>query len=262
MIRALMTAATGMYAQALMVDVIANNLANVNTTGFKRSKVEFQDLLYEILKPKGSSTTLGTEIPAEIQIGHGTHPVAVEKVFSQGTLTPTENPLDIAIQGNGFFQILRPDGTLAYTRDGTFKLSADGYLVTSDGFRLQPEISIPADATQISISSDGTVSVILVGESEPQTVGQIELAKFTNPAALESIGKNLYLPTVNSGEPIVGTPGTEGFGTLMQGYLELSNVDVVEEMVNLIIAQRAYEINSKAIKTAEQMLSVTNNLVR
>ncbi|MCD6165147.1 flagellar basal-body rod protein FlgG [bacterium] len=262
MIRALRTAATGMYAQQLSVDVISNNLANINTTGFKRSKVEFQDLLYQTIKTPGSGSNLGNVSETEIQIGHGTKPVAVLKIFSQGDMKPTENPLDLAIDGNGFFQIIMPDGTRAYTRDGTFKLSAEGQLVTSDGLLLEPEISLPLDTVSINISSDGVVSALVVGSTEPEVIGQLELAKFVNPAGLKSIGRNLYLQTAASGEPMIGTPDSEGYGRLMQGYQEMSNVDVVEEMVNLIVAQRAYEINSKAIRTAEEMLSATTNLTR
>ena len=177
-------------------------------------------------------------------------------------MKPTENPLDLAIDGNGFFQIIMPDGTRAYTRDGTFKLSAEGQLVTSDGLLLEPEISLPLDTVSINISSDGVVSALVVGSTEPEVIGQLELAKFVNPAGLKSIGRNLYLQTAASGEPMIGTPDSEGYGRLMQGYQEMSNVDVVEEMVNLIVAQRAYEINSKAIRTAEEMLSATTNLTR
>ena len=262
MIRALRTAATGMYAQELFVDVISNNLANVNTTGFKRSKVEFQDLLYQTLQSPGVERGRANATNQEIQIGHGTRAVAVVKQFSQGDVSNTNNPLDLAIEGDGFFQVLLSDGTVAYTRDGAFKLNSEGQLVTSDGLLVQPNITLPADTESVNISTDGVVSVKTTGETEPQIVGQLELAKFLNPAGLKSIGRNLYLPTVASGEPQFGVPESEGFGRIMQGYLELSNVDVVEEMVNLIIAQRSYEINSKAIRTAEEMLSTANNLQR
>jgi len=197
-----------------------------------------------------------------MQIGHGTRTVAVQKIFSQGDTTQTSNPLDLAIEGNGFFQILQPDGTLAYTRDGAFKLSGDGRLVTTDGFLLQPELTLPADTTEISVSPEGIVSVKVVGESEAQQVGQLELAKFINPAGLKNLGANLLQPTPASGEPIIGIPGSDGFWKILQGYLELSNVEVVEELVNMIVAQRAYEINSKAIRTAEEMLNIANNLRR
>ena len=260
--RALQSAATGMYAQQLYVDVIANNLANINTTAFKRSQMQFQDLLYETVRAVGTSSLRGSQTPTELEIGSGTRPVAALKIFSQGDITATDNPLDIALSGDGFFQILRPDRTIVYTRDGSFKLSAEGQIVTSDGFALEPPMLLPPDTTSIHISSDGLIQVQLVGEMEPQTVGQIELARFVNAGGLKSMGRNLYQATVASGEPILGTPGAEGFGDLSQGYLETSNVDVVKEMVNMIIAQRAYEINSKAIKTAEEMLSMANNLKR
>jgi len=251
-----------MYAQQLYVDVIANNLANINTTAFKRSQMQFQDLLYETVRAVGTSSLRGVQAPTELEIGSGTRPVAALKIFSQGDVVATDNPLDIAISGDGFFQILRPDSTILYTRDGSFKLSAEGQLVTSDGFALEPPMVLPQDTTSIHISSDGAIQVQIVGEMEPQTVGQIELARFVNSGGLKSMGRNLYQATVASGEPILGTPEGEGFGDLFQGYLETSNVDVVKEMVNMIIAQRAYEINSKAIKTAEEMLSMANNLKR
>jgi len=262
MIRALRTAATGMYAQELFVEVVSNNLANINTTGFKKSKVEFQDLLYQTLQGTGSGENQTNNVNAEVQVGHGTKPVAVQKQFSQGDINPTNNPLDLAIDGDGFFQIQLTDGTVAYTRDGMLKLSADGQIVTSDGYFIQPNLSIPNETESIHIDTDGTVSVMVTGNSNPETIGQIELAKFLNPTGLKSIGRNLYVQTGASGEPQFGTPDSNGFGRLMQGYSELSNVDVVSEMVNLIIAQRAYEINSKAIKTAEDMLSMANNLQR
>jgi flagellar basal-body rod protein FlgG len=262
MIRALNSAATGMRAQQLEIDTISNNLANVNTTGFKKSRTEFQDLIYQTLKAVGASSSGLDTSPAEVQVGHGTRTIATQKDFSQGEPVPTENPLDLNISGVGFFQVYMPDGTLAYTRDGSFKLSADGLLVTSDGYAMEPEIMLPQDTASISIDTEGLVSVILIGETEPQEVGQIELARFMNPAGLTNLGQNLFQPTAASGDPIVGAPGSQGFGTVMQGYLEGSNVSVVEEMVNMIVAQRAYEINSKAIKTAEDMLAVANNLKR
>ena len=258
MIRALRTASAGMYVQQLYVDTIANNLANVNTTGFKKSKAEFQDLFYQTLESAGSSAAEGTEI----QVGHGARLAAIHTVFSQGDVSPTQNALDVVINGRGFFQIVRPDGTIVYTRDGALKLSSDGRIVTSDGYALEPDISLPTDTTDIQIGADGTVSVLITGEREPEPVGDIELAKFVNPSGLRSLGRNLYESTVASGEPLLGTPGTEGFGELMQGYLEMSNVKVAEEMVNMIVAQRAYEINVKVIKTVEEMLSLANNIRR
>lgn len=262
MIRSLQTAATGMYAEEMVVDVISNNLANLNTTGFKKSKVEFQDLLYQSIQNPGA-TNSGSKAPtSEIQIGHGTKPVSVLKIFSQGDVSPTNNPLDLAIDGEGFFKVQMPDGRICYTRDGTFKISADGRLVTSDGYTLDPEITLPEDTTAVNINSEGEVSAKVVGETEPEIVGQIELAKFVNPAGLKNIGRNLLEETASSGTPEYGTPDADGFGRVLQGYIETSNVDVVQEMVNMIVAQRAYEINSKAIKTSEEMLTMANNLKR
>jgi len=261
--RALRTAASGMFAQQLNIDVIAHNLANVNTTSFKRSRAEFQDLMYQILKaPVSANQNENTQSPGEIQIGTGVQVVATLRDFKQGDLQPTDNPLDVAINGDGFFQVRKPDGTIAYTRDGSFKLSRDGRLVNPTGYILEPEIIIPETAVAISISRDGIVEILNSGETEPVEIGRIELVKFVNPAGLRSIGNNLYVETQASGQPIFGTPGSEGFGELMQGYLETSNVDIVEEMVNMIIAQRAYEINSKTIKTVEEMLQMANNLKR
>lgn len=262
MIRALYSAASGMYAQQLGVDTIANNLANVNTTGYKKSKVEFQDLIYQTLRAAGVSSVEGVMVPTELQIGHGVRPVTIQKNFSQGPPISTENPLDVAIMGMGFFQIGMPDGTISYTRDGSFKINNEGALVTSDGFYLEPEISIPFDSTAVNISNDGIVSVLVVGTTEPSEVGQLELAKFINSAGLKNIGQNMYYPTEASGEPLLGVAGTEGFGQINQGYLEGSNVKVVEEMVNMIVAQRAYELNSKSIRTSEEMLQMANNIKR
>ncbi|MEW6228876.1 MAG: flagellar basal-body rod protein FlgG [Bacillota bacterium] len=262
MMRALWSAATGMLAKQLNMDVIANNLANLNTYGFKRSRVDFQDLMYQNLRTSGSTVAEGAKVPAGIEVGLGTRPAAIQRVFSQGDFVQTEGPLDLVIEGDGFFQVLMPDGNVAYTRDGSFKKDTEGRIVTSDGFPIEPEITIPPEAVDLSIGTDGTVSVILAGESEPQELGKIELAKFVNPAGLSAIGRNLFTVTASSGEPVVGTPGLEGFGTISQGFLEMSNVKVVEEMVNMIIAQRAYEVNSKAIQTSDDMLSIANNLKR
>lgn len=262
MLRALWAAAAGMKAQQLFVDTIANNLANVNTPGFKKSRVNFQDLLYQTVAIAGGKAPGGGQLPVGIQIGLGVQPVAIEKLFSQGEITETQNPLDIVIEGNGFFQILQADGSVAYSRDGSFKLDKDGRLTTDNGMPLEPEIIIPADATSISISHDGTVSVLTPGTTTPQEVGKVSLAKFINPAGLESLGYNLYRATAASGEAVTGTPGLEGFGAVAQGFLEISNVQVVEEMVNMIIAQRAYEISSKAIETTDEMLRIANNLRR
>jgi flagellar basal-body rod protein FlgG len=262
MIRALWTAASCMTAQQLNNDVIANNLANVNTTGFKRGRVDFQDLMYQTITPAGTSNTSGSQIPVGIQVGHGTRPIAIQRMFAQGDYQETGNPLDLVIEGDGFFQVMMPDGNIAYTRAGSFKQDSQGRIVTSDGFVMKDQISIPQDTLDIAITSDGTVQASLPGQTTPQQLGVIELARFTNPAGLSSIGRNLYMPTAASGTPITGTPGMNGFGTIGQRFLEMSNVKVVEEMVNLIVAQRAYEINSKAIQTADEMLSIANNLRR
>jgi len=262
MLKSMWIAATGMEAQNLNIDVIANNLANVNTVGFKRSRADFQDLMYVDLRASGSASSSETKVPTGIQIGSGVRPVAVQKIFSQGDYKQTGNPLDLSIEGNGFFQILLPNGELAYTRGGSFKLNEEGKIVTSDGYPLQPEITIPEDATSISIGADGTVSITLPGQEEASQIGQIQLVKFINPAGLRSMGRNLFQPSDTSGDPIIGTAGENGFGTIAQGYLEMSNVSVVEEMVNMIIAQRAYEVNAKAIQTADEMMQVANNMKR
>ena len=262
MIRSLWTSATGMKAQALNLDVIANNLANVSTAGFKKSRAEFQDLLYETLRPAGTPSSQDTQVPTGIQLGHGTRPSTVLKIFSQGDLEHTKNELDLAIEGDGFFQIAMPNGETAFTRDGGFKLDSEGRIVNADGFALEPEISIPTDAVSISVGMDGTVSVLQAGETTPTEVGTIELARFVNPAGLISTGRNLYINSEASGDAMTGTAGENGLGTIAQGFLERSNVTVVEEMVNMITAQRAYEANSKSIQTADEMLAIANNVKR
>jgi flagellar basal-body rod protein FlgG len=262
MIRSLHTAATGMEAQQLNMDVIAHNLANVNTTGFKRSRVDFQDLLYQTMRMAGASQAQGMQIPTGIQVGLGTRTASVQKLFAQGDFQQTGNDFDLVIEGNGFFQVMLPSGNLAYTRDGTFKPDGQGRLVTSDGYPVQPEISVPAGAQDIIVGEDGTVSARLPGQSARQELGSIQLVSFANPAGLESLGRNLLAQTDASGEPIPGTPGQEGLGTLSQGYVEMSNVKVVEEMVNMILAQRAYEVNSKSIQAADEMLNIANQLRR
>jgi flagellar basal-body rod protein FlgG len=262
MLRALYTAASGMEAQQLNIDTIAHNLANINTSGFKQRKTQFQDLLYQNERNAGTSNTASTEIPVGLQIGLGTKPIATQMIFTQGDYSATKNALDMVIEGQGFFQIIQPNGQIAYTRSGNFHRNREGSLVTADGDLLDPQITIPPDQVGITIGSDGTVSVIQAGQAQPQTVGQIEIAIFQNPAGLQSIGKNLFLPTQASGDAITGTPGEEGLGTLLSGYIEQSNVSVVEEMVNMIISQRAYEANSKVIRTADEMFSQANNLVR
>ncbi len=262
MLRSLWIAATGMQAQSLNIDVIANNLANVNTTGFKGSRADFQDLLYETIRMAGSASSEGTEVPTGIQLGHGVRPAAVQKIFIQGDYQHTGNELDIAVEGDGFFQVLRPSGEVAYTRAGSFKIDSEGRIATSDGFLMEPEIAVPSDTRAISIGTDGTVSVLQGGSSDSVEIGTIELARFINPAGLDSIGRNMYLTTAASGDVVTGTAGDNGFGTISQGYLEMSNVSVVDEMVSMITAQRAYEINSKSIQTADDMLQIANNLKR
>ncbi|GAB4373622.1 MAG: flagellar basal-body rod protein FlgG [Calditrichia bacterium] len=260
--KALQIAASGMQAQKLTIDVIANNLANVNTTGYKRTHLEFQDLLYETIKAAGEATGPQEQTPSPLQIGNGTRAVATQRSFQQGAVMATENPLDVAIQGDGFLLVRLPDGTTAYTRDGSLKMTADGTLVTSDGYIIEPEIAIPEDADQLIIRKDGQIEVIITGETEPTPLGQLELARFVNPTGLEAIGQNLFRETSASGAPFIGTPGQEGLGLIHQGYLETSNVDVVQEMVEMIEAQRAYELNSKTIKTTEDIYRVVNQLKR
>ena len=262
MIRALYSSSSGMQAQQLNLDTIANNLANVNTTGFKRTRVDFADLLYQTFKAPGTSAASGSQVPTGIQVGHGSRPVATQRIFSQGDFQQTENPLDMVIEGDGFFQVTRPDGTTAYTRSGAFKKDGSGRVVNSDGFVLSPNIVIPTEAKSVTIGSDGTVSVILAGQTASSTVGTIQIAQFVNPAGLSAIGRNLYTPSAASGNAVTGNPGTAGLGTLSAGFLELANVKVVEEMVSMITSQRAYEANSKAIQTADDMLQISNNLMR
>jgi flagellar basal-body rod protein FlgG len=260
--RALWTAATGMQAQQLTLDVVANNLANVQTAGFKRSRVDFQDLVYETLQAPGAASAQGQEIPSGFQVGHGSRAVATQRLFIKGDLQQTGNTLDLAIEGDGFFQIQQPNGDLAYTRAGAFKKDSQGRLVTSDGFTVDPEISIPDNALTVTVGVDGIVSVTIPGQAQPQQVGSLQLARFINPAGLLSQGRNLFIPTQASGDATTGTPGQDGFGTLLQGFVEGSNVNVVEEMIGLISSQRAYEINSRAIRTADDMMQTANNLVR
>lgn len=262
MIKAMRTAATGMSGQQMNIDNIANNLANVNTTGFKKTKVEFQDILYQNYRKAGTASAVGATVPTNLAIGYGTKPVATTREFTVGDFIQSGNPLDMAISGNGFFQILMPDGTTAYSRDGSFKMSAEGQVVNADGFLMQPEVTVPEDATSVSISVDGEISVLLVGTDEPQTIGNIELARFVNPAGLSAVGHNLYIQTAASGDPILGTPTQDGLGKIEQGYLEMSNVAIVDEMVNMIVAQRAYEINSKVIQTSDDMAQIANTLKR
>ncbi len=263
MLRALYTAATGSQTQQFNIDVIANNVANVNTTGYKKSRAEFQDLLSQTYQSPGTIGDQGTTDPVGIQVGLGVIVSATQRVFLPGSLAQTGNPLDMAIQGDGFFQVLTDSGQIAYTRDGTFKRDANGTLVTSDGLPLQPNITIPNDATEIIISKNGQVSVRQAGSQDLNPVGQIQLVRFANPAGLESIGRNLYQETPASGQPIQGTAGQGEFAktTIDQGFVEGSNVQVVEELINLISAQRAFEANSKVIKAADEILQISNNTV-
>ena len=262
MLRALRTAALGMSTQQAGVDNIANNLANANTNGYKRSTVVFQDLLYQTVQAAGQGEAGGGAQPASLQMGHGAAAIATVRNFTQGSLTETGNALDLAINGDGFLQVRRPDGSIAYTRDGAFTLSADGAVVTQTGLALEPDLSLPAAAVEIHISQDGVVAVRLQGEPEMTEVGQLELARFPNPGGLNPLGGNLFEQTEASGEPTIGSPGQEGMGMIRQGFVEGSNVDVVKEMVDLIAAQRAYEINSKMVTTGEDMLQIANNLKR
>ncbi len=261
MIRALYSAASGMSAQQLNVDNIANNLANANTTGYKTRRAQFQDLLYQTVVQPGSAAGQQSIVPSGLQLGLGTKPSSNEVIFTQGNFSQTDNPMDLVIQGNGFFQVLRPTGDLAYTRDGSFQLNSTGSIVTSNGDLLQPQITIPANAQSVTIATDGTVSYLQPGQTAAQKAGQIQIAGFQNPAGLNSLGQNLYQPTDASGTATVGNPGgQEGMGTLLQGYTEQSNVSIVQEFINLIVAQRAYEANSKVVKAADDMYQQVNNL--
>jgi flagellar basal-body rod protein FlgG len=254
MIRSLWISKTGLEAQQTQMDVISNNLANVGTTGFKRSRAIFEDLLYQNIRQPGAQSSQQTQVPSGLQIGTGVRPVAAERIHTQGNLQLTSNQLDVAIQGAGFLQVLMPDGTTAYTRDGSLQRDSQGQIVTSNGFVVQPAITIPANATSVTIAQDGVVTITQAGVPAPVQVGSLQLATFINASGLESMGQNLYLETASSGTPSTNVPGTNGTGTLSQGYVETSNVNVVEELVNMIQTQRAYEINSKAISTSDQML--------
>ena len=256
---ALWVAKTGLDAQQTRISVISNNLANVNTTGFKRGRAVFEDLLYQNVTQAGGATSQNTESPTGLTTGTGVRVVATEKNFTQGAALQTGNSLDVLIQGRGFFQVLEPDGSLAYSRDGSFKVDSEGRLVTANGYEVQPSITIPSDAQSITIGLDGTVQATLPGQSAPTSIGTLQLADFVNPAGLQPKGQNLFLETAASGSPQVANPGLQGIGTLVQGSLEGSNVNVVEELVSMIETQRAYEMNSKAIATSDQMLQYLNN---
>jgi flagellar basal-body rod protein FlgG len=262
MLRAMYTAASGMEAQQLNIDTIAHNLANINTSGFKLRRAQFQDLLYQNIRQAGASNTATTDIPVGLQVGLGTKPIAASIIFTQGDFSQTNNPLDMVIEGHGFLQIKQTNGQTAYTRNGNLHLNRDGNIVTSDGDLLDPPITIPPDQIGITIGSDGTVSVLRAGQNQSEPAGNIMLALFQNPGGLQNIGKSLFLPTQASGDAVTGTPGENGLGTILPGYVEQSNVSVVEEMVNMIISQRAYEANSKVIRTADEMFTQANNIAR
>jgi flagellar basal-body rod protein FlgG len=262
MLRSLYTASTGMIAMQTQIDVTTNNIANVNTIGYKKNRAEFADLMYQVAEYAGTSTSNTTVSPTGIEVGLGVRPTAVSKMFSQGNFQETGNNLDLAITGNGFFQIEMPDGTTAYSRNGAFKLDATGQVVNSDGYRLTPGIVVPEDTVQLSIGTDGIVSVIQAGNTAANQIGQIEIANFINPAGLHSLGDNLYINTESSGEAVPSTPGLNGLGQIRQGFVEMSNVQLVVELTDLITGQRAYEANSKAITTGDQMLQTVTQMKR
>jgi len=264
MMRSLWTAASGMIGQQFSIDTIANNLSNVNTTGFKQNRPDFEDLLYQTVRMAGTPATEQTLVPVGVQVGHGVRVAATQKIFTQGSLQNTENVGDVAIEGEGFFRTLLYDGTFAYTRDGAFKIDSNGQLVNSNGYRLLPEVVLPEGFQRdtLTISEDGRITVKVAGLEEPIDVGQMELYRFVNPAGLQAVGNNLYKVSSASGDAIAGLPGFDGMGRTLHKFLEMSNVQVVQEMVNMIVAQRAYEMNSKAIQTSDAMLSIANNLKR
>jgi len=262
MMQSLYTASTGMLGMQTQIDTTANNIANVNTIGFKKSRAEFADLMYQVMEYAGTSTSDTTKSPTGIEVGLGVRPTAVNKIFTEGSLKQTDNQLDMAITGKGFFKMELPDGTEVYTRNGAFKIDENGTIVNSDGYTLVPQITVPEDATNISIGSDGTVTAIQAGQTEATQVGQITTTNFINPAGLHSMGDNLYIETGSSGQPVDGTPGLDGLGVLRQGFVELSNVELVVELTDLITGQRAYDSNSKVITTSDEMLQTTNNLKR
>jgi len=262
--RSLWTAASGMTGQQFNIDTISNNLANVNTTGFKQMRADFEDLLYQTQKLAGTPATEATVVPTGVQVGHGVKPGATQQIFTQGALQATGNPADIAIEGEGFFRVVQFDGTYGYTRDGSFKIDSNGQLVTSDGYKLSPEVILPEGFINdsLAISQDGRITVKVAGSDDPVEVGQLEIYRFVNPAGLEAIGQNLLKVTNATGDPIPGRPGFDGMGKLQQRFLEMSNVSVVKEMVNMIVAQRAYELNSRAIQTSDSMLATATSLKR
>jgi flagellar basal-body rod protein FlgG len=262
MMRALFTGASGMRGQQFKIDVTANNLANANTTAFKSDRAEFVDLLYQHLRRPGGTSATGIQFPTPLQVGLGVNPISTTKLFTQGNFVATDQPLDMVIEGDGFFKITLPDGTTAYSRDGSFKLDANGNVVTNDGMFLDPQITVPDNAQQLTVSPDGTLTATLPGQAQATQLGQITLVRFVNPQGLKSIGTNLYLETDSSGAPLEDTPGQNGLGDIRQGYLEGSNVSVVDELVSLIVGQRAYEANSKSVQTSDEMLQTAVNLKR
>lgn len=262
MLRSLWSGASGMIAQQTHLDVVAHDLSNVNTSGFKKIRTDFQDLLYQINREPGTPVEPDSMIPTGIQVGLGTKVIGTTRMFSQGSLQVTDNPTDVAITGDGFYRVMMPDGTIAYTRDSNWKIDSNGQVVTHDGYLIEPAIVVPQESIEFTVSQRGAVSVKVPGQVEAEEVGQIELARFVNPAGLKAVGRNLFVETAASGEPIVGNPGDDNFGMLEQYTLEMSNVQVVEEMVEMIVAQRAYEANSKTITTADELLRIANNLRR
>ncbi|MCL2683748.1 MAG: flagellar basal-body rod protein FlgG [Synergistaceae bacterium] len=262
MLRSLWAGASGMIAQQTHLDVVAHNLANVNTSGFKKLRADFQDLIYQINREPGQPVEPDSMIPTGIQVGLGVKVAGTTRMFAQGSLQTTDNPTDLALTGEGFYQITMPDGTIAYTRDSNWKIDANGQIVNHDGYLLEPAVIVPEDAIDFAVSQTGAITVKMPGDILPEEIGQIELVRFINPAGLRSVGRNLFLETAASGAPVAGNPGDEGFGTIEQRTLEMSNVQVVEEMVEMIVAQRAYEANSKTIQTADELLRIANNLRR
>jgi flagellar basal-body rod protein FlgG len=264
MMRSLWTAASGMTGQQFNIDTISNNLANVNTTGFKQMRAEFEDLLYQTQRLAGTPATEVTVVPTGIQVGHGVRPAATQKIFTQGALQATGNTGDLAVEGEGFFRVLQYDGTYGYTRDGSFKIDSNGQVVNSNGLRMMPEVILPEGfiPDSLSFSQDGRITVKVAGSDDPIEIGQLELYRFVNPAGLQSIGENLMIVTNGSGDSIAGRPGFDGMGKVRQKFLEMSNVSVVREMVNMIVAQRAYELNSRAIQTSDSMLATATTLKR
>ena len=262
MMQSLYTASTGMLGMQMQIDVTANNIANVNTIGFKKSRAEFADLMYQVTEYAGTATSDVTKSPTGIEVGLGSRPTAVNKVFTEGSLKQTDNQLDVAITGRGFFSLELPDGSQVYSRNGAFKIDDTGNVVNSDGYALMPQLTIPADATNITIGTDGIVSVVQSGQTQATQIGQIQLTNFVNPAGLHSMGDNLYVETDSSGQPLEGNPGLDGLGILRQGFVELSNVELVVELTDLITGQRAYDSNSKVITTSDEMLQTVNNLKR